>query len=143
MLYGTKQHTPANYHLVTHRVQARSRGGRSAGLSEKVRLSFADPGEVKGREVVLDPQESPEEIKSREAELGSESWTSFASVVPQQLCNGHCHCDCSAQQLKQQLRSTLVAYFLFWRWSTASSVFPGRCARSSHSLFIPPPFPCP
>ena len=44
------------------------------------------PGEIKRREVVLDPQESLEEIKSREVELGSESWTSFASVVPQQQC---------------------------------------------------------
>ena len=30
----------------------------------------AGPGEIKRREVVLDPQVSPEEIKSREAELG-------------------------------------------------------------------------
>ena len=28
------------------------------------------PGEIKRREVVLDPQVSPEEIKSREVELG-------------------------------------------------------------------------
>ena len=43
----------------------------------------------------LDSQEeaSPEEIKSREVELGSERWTYFASVVPQQLCYGHCPCD--------------------------------------------------
>ena len=40
---------------------------------------------------MLDSQQSPEEIKSREVELGSESWTSFASVVTQQLCYGHCH----------------------------------------------------
>ena len=40
-------------------------------------------GEIKRREVVLDPQDSPEEIKSRVVELGSESWTSFASVVTQ------------------------------------------------------------
>ena len=53
--------------------------------------AFAGPGEIKTREVVLDPQDSPEEIKSREAELGSESWTSFASVVPQQLCYGLLH----------------------------------------------------
>ena len=39
-----------------------------------VRLSFAVPGEIR-KEVVLDLQESPEEIKSREVELGSESWT--------------------------------------------------------------------
>ena len=50
-------------------------------------------GEIKRREVVLGPQVSPEESKSREVELGSESWTSFASVVTQQRCNGHCPCD--------------------------------------------------
>ena len=31
---------------------------------------FAGPGEIKRREVVLDPEVSPEEIKGREAELG-------------------------------------------------------------------------
>ena len=46
---------------------------------EEVRLSFVYPDEIKKMEVVLDPQESPEKIKSREVELGSESWTSFAS----------------------------------------------------------------
>ena len=51
------------------------------------------PAETKSREVVLDPQESPGEINSREVELGPENWTSFASVVPQQLCYGHCPCD--------------------------------------------------
>ena len=71
--------------------------------------AFGGPGEIKRREVVLDPQVSPEEIKSREVELGSESWTSFASVVSQQWSYGHCLCDCSAQQLRQQMHSTLVA----------------------------------
>ena len=33
--------------------------------------TFAGTGEIKGREVVLDPQVSPEEIKSREVELCS------------------------------------------------------------------------
>ena len=51
---------------------------------EEVIDTFAGPGEIKRMEVVLDPQVSPEEIKSREVELGSESWTSFASVVTQQ-----------------------------------------------------------
>ena len=51
------------------------------------------PGEIKRREIVLDPQVSPEEIKSREEVLGSESWTSFVSVVSQQQCYGHCPCD--------------------------------------------------
>ena len=44
-------------------------------------------------EVVLEPQVSPEEIKSREVELGSESCTTFASVVTQQQCYGYCPCD--------------------------------------------------
>ena len=38
------------------------------------------PGEIKRREVELDPQVGPEEIMSREVELGCESWTSFASA---------------------------------------------------------------
>ena len=33
--------------------------------------SFAGPGGIKRKEVVLDPQVSPQEIKSREVELGS------------------------------------------------------------------------
>ena len=36
------------------------------------------PGEIKRREVELDPQVSPEEIISRKMELGCESRTSFA-----------------------------------------------------------------
>ena len=44
----------------------------------------------------LDSEVSPEEIMSREVELGCESWTSFASAVPQQQCNRHCPCE-SAQ----------------------------------------------
>ena len=67
--------------------------GGELDYHEEVRLSFAGSGEIKRREVVLDPQESLEEIKCREVELGSESWTSFASVVPQQQCYGHCPCD--------------------------------------------------
>ena len=59
--------------------------------------TFAGPGEIKKREVVLDLQVSPEEIMSREVELGCKSWTSFSlQVVAQQRCNGHCACD-SAQ----------------------------------------------
>ena len=59
--------------------------GGSAGISQRISVdTFAGPGEIKRREVVLDPQVSPEELKSREVELGSQSWTSFASVVFQQ-----------------------------------------------------------
>ena len=112
--------------------------------------SFAGPGEIKRREVVLDPQESPEEIESREVELGSESWTSFASVVTQQQWL------CSAQQLKQKLCGTLVA--TQWRGDTAltfvdcsgDSPRPPRSSGSesavepSFFLLRPPrPLPCP
>jgi len=51
------------------------------------------PGEIKRREVVLDPQVSPEETKNGEVKLGSKSWTSFASVVSQKWCYEHCPCD--------------------------------------------------
>ena len=46
----------------------------NAGLPLRNRV----PGEIKRREVELDPQVSPEEM-SREVELGCESRTSFAS----------------------------------------------------------------
>ena len=41
---------------------------------------------------------------------GRRSWAQkvglpFASLAPQQLCYGHCACDCLAQQLKRQLAS--------------------------------------
>ena len=42
-------------------------------------LTYSVPGEIKRREVELDPQVSPEEIMSREVGLGCESWTSFDS----------------------------------------------------------------
>ena len=113
--------------------------------------TFAGPGEIKRREVVLDPQVSPEEIMSREVGLGCGSWTSFASVVTQQLCYGHCPCDCSAQQLKEQLRSALTAtqwggdtaltLWLFWRRSTASSVF--RVGARGRAFTLSPPYPPP
>ena len=101
-----------------------------------------------------DLQVSPEEIMSREVELGCESWTSFASSChAQQQYNGHCPCDSAqAWQLKQQLRSALVArqwrgdtaltLALFWRRSTVSPVFFGRYPWSSLHSFAPFP-PCP
>ena len=48
---------------------------------EEVSLSFAGPGEIKRREVELDSLKTARErstiIKSREVELGSESWTAL------------------------------------------------------------------
>ena len=99
----------------------------------------------------LDPQVSPEEIMSREVELGCESWTSFASGCSSTAVQRTLSLRlCPAQQLKQQLRSALVAAQwrgdtaltlpLFWRRSTVSPVFFGRYPRSNlHSLPPPPP----
>ena len=59
--------------------------------------------------VGVGPEVSPEEIMSREVELGCESCF-LLQAVTQQRCTGHCLCDSAlAQQLKQQLRITLVA----------------------------------
>ena len=57
------------------RAQERSRGGRWSWTlkSKEVELdSQESPGEIKRREVELGPQESPAEIKSREVELDSQ-----------------------------------------------------------------------
>ena len=83
--------------------EARLKGGE-LDSHEEARLSFAGPGEIRKTEVVLDPQESPEEIKSSEVELSSEFWTVFcfscsATAVLRTLSLWLC----SAQQLKQQL----------------------------------------
>ena len=68
--------------------------------------AFAGPGEIKRREVVLDPQVSPEEIKSRVVELGMRVRLLLLQVFP----NGRAtdivfvtvlHSSC---QLGQQLR---------------------------------------
>ena len=76
------------------------------------------PGEIKRREVELDPQVSPEEIISREVELGYESWTSFTSGCSSTAVQWTLSLWlCPAQQLKQQLRSALVA--VQWREDTA------------------------
>ena len=103
---------------------------------------------------MLDPVVGPEEIMSREVELGCENLTFLLQVVTRQRCNGHCPCDSAlAQQLKQQLRSTLVAAqwrgdtaltlpFL-WRRSTASSVFRVGARRRAFTLSSPPPSPLP
>ena len=61
---------------MTSRIKTVKRREVSWTLTKKLH-SFAGPGEIKRREVVLDPQVSPEDIKSREVELGSESWDFF------------------------------------------------------------------
>ena len=86
-------------------------------------------------------------LAHKRSSVGRWSWAAKVKllslrVVPQQLCNGHCPCDSAqARQLKQQLCSALVAgqrrgdtaltLPLFWRRSTVSPVFFGRCPWSS------------
>ena len=62
---GGRLHKPYGFCVsiltVDVRVQARSRGGGELDSHKEVSLSFAGPGEIKRMEVVLDPQDSPEE----------------------------------------------------------------------------------
>ena len=93
--------------------------------------------------------------------VGRWSWAAKVGlshqVVTQQQCNGHCPCESAqARQMKQQLRSALVAgqwrgdtaltFPLFWRRSTVSPVFLGAISAVEPSLFRrppPPPVPVP
>ena len=68
--------------LIVVPVPAHGLGGSTEHINRFVDVGvtqFRAPGEIKRREVELDPQVSPEQIMSREVELGCESWTSFAS----------------------------------------------------------------
>ena len=64
------------------------------------------PEEIKRRKVVLCPQESPEDQEQGGGAGLRKLDLSFASVVLQQQFYEHCAYDCSAPQLKQQLRGT-------------------------------------
>ena len=50
-------------------------------LTKKLDI-FAGPGEIKRMEVVLDPQVSPEETKSREVELGFRAGLLLLQLFP-------------------------------------------------------------
>ena len=117
---------------------------------EEVRLSFADPAEIKRREVVLGPQESPEEIKSRGGGAGLRKFRlvfCFSCSSTAVLRTLALWPICSVRQLKQHLRGTLVATQwrgLHWCWSTASSVFRvGARDRATHSSSLPRLVPIP
>ena len=135
-------------------------------------------GDIKRREVVLGPQHAGSRRHQEEGggagpsacrvqatsrggrwcwtlKLAQWSWAVkvgpfLLQIVTQQRCNGHCPCDSAlAQQLKQRLRSTLVAAQwrgdtaltlpLFWRRSTAYSVF--RVGARARVFTSRPPHP--
>ena len=107
------------------------------------------PGEIKSREVELDPQPKRDHEQGGGAGLRKLDFFRFRFVRPQQQCNGPdlVFVTAQARQLKQQLRSAQVAgqwrgdtaltLPLFWRRSTVSSVFFGRYPRSSLQSFVP------
>ena len=106
------------------------------------------PGEIKRREVSWSLK-----LAQKKSRAGRRVGLHFASVVTQQQCYGHCPCDCSAQQLKQQLHGTpvyllcngqvtaLTLLWLFWRAVHGLLSLPGRCVRSSLHSFSPCPCP--
>ena len=139
---------------------------------EEVRLSFVGPGEIKRREVSWTLTKKLDfhlwvQARSRRGRwcwtlkrarkrsvAGRWSWAQKVGLlllqfVPQQLCYGHCPRDCSTQQLKQQLHSTLVSV-QWWGFHCLNIVVVlavvhgllsllGQNAHSSHSLSPPPP----
>ena len=147
--------------------RARSRGELDS--HEKVRLLFAGPGEIKRREVVLDPQDSPRKITE---ELW-ESETGGAILRPRvgQIYCKKCVCDPHLKFLSGELLgSENLTSFCFSCFSTAVlrtlslwlcsaqqlkqqliadvlAVVHGLLGllgqRSSHSLFLLLPFPAP
>ena len=96
----------------------------------------------------LDLQASPEEIMSKEVELGCESWTSFELFLNSSATD-IVFVTAQARQLKQQLRSAQVVGQ--WRGNTSvvlavvhglSGLFGGIRGRA-FTLSTPPPRPRP
>ena len=155
-----------------HRRPVRVHAQRSRkGLQAKTRLyksqikteiTYQVPGEIKRSSDLRGGRWSwALKFAQKRSRVGRWSWAEHVGtlllrvvqVVHQQQCNGHCD-SVQAQQLKQQLRSALVAgqwrgdtaltLPLFWRRSTVSPVFFGRFPRSSlHSVVPFPLCPCP
>ena len=91
--------------------------------------AFGGPGDIKRREVVLDPQVSPEEIKSREVELGLR-----VGLLSLQVCPNGGATDIVFVTL---FCIAVGRILLLWRRSTAALVFRvGACF--DVSLFCPP-----
>ena len=66
-------------------------------------------------------------LAQKRSGAGRRSWAAKVGLlslqVVQQQCNGHCPCDCTAWQLKQQLHGALVT--ARWRGDTALTVLCG------------------
>ena len=99
---------------------------------------------------------SPEEIMSREVELGCESWTSFASgcsstAVQWTLSLSLCPSTavetaivrCTSHRAMVRRGDTTVTLPLFWWQSMVSPDFFGQYPRSSLHSFVPPAPPSP
>ena len=115
--------------------------------------TFSGPGEIKKREVVLDPQVSTGEIKSREVELGLK----VGLLLPQLLLNSNTTdivfvtlfrtavetAIALVHQLPRNGEGTLpLTFFLFWWRFTAFLVFwVGACYRAFTLLPPSPPRP--
>ena len=103
------------------------------------------PGETKGREVELGPQENPGETKSREAELGPRKKLDNPSL---QLFFNGCFWDNVSAALFRAAVETAISEviklilctggvptsltLLFWRSLAVSPVFEGRSAGTSY-----------
>ena len=95
--------------------------------------AFAGPGEIKRREVVLDPQVSTEEIKSREVELGLRVGLLLFQLFPSGgamdivfvtlfcIAVGTAIAWCCGRCAMQD--GHCLNILLFWRLSTAALVF--------------------
>ena len=111
--------------------------------------AFAGPGEIKSRDVVLDPQVSPEEIKNREVELGlrvgllslqlfpSGGATDIVFVTLFCIAVGTATAWCGGRCAKPD--GHYLNILLFWRRSTAALVF--RVGACFEVLLFFPPFP--
>ena len=114
-LYGTP-HSSFPVHLVFH-IKTKEFLPHSPGeikrrevswTHEEVRLLFAGPGEIKTREVVLDPPPRRDHEQGGGAGLRKLDFFCFSCSSTAVLRTLSLWL-CTAQQLKQQLRSTLVA----------------------------------
>ena len=105
------------------------------------------PGEIKSREVVLDPQPRRDQEQRGGAGLRKLNFSCFELFLNSSATD-IVFVSAPARQLKQQLRGAQVAgqwrgdtaltLPLFWRRSTVSPVFFGRYPRSSLHIFVPP-----